>query len=356
MSLNPPPASTPPRRSVPFALFAVIVLVTAGVAVAATTVYFELRPTSRSSGPGDVTVVDDLGRTVTVPLNASRIVVLAPSVMDIVYRLGLRDRVVGIGCTVGITGGMANEYSPNQTTLWNLSSSLCVTDYPSLDTSGVALLNPQIVLASTITSVSDVNTLVSTYGLPVVILAPSTLEGIVGDVRLLAEMFPSSGSLATSLEASLELTLTDATNFDTNLSDNGTPIPSVLLTYYFYPGEYYTYGPGTFGQSLVDLSGGASISAGLPLEYAGLNASAVLLDQPQVILFGTSWNDPYLVSGQTPAVWASQAPYWSQLNGTKIPVDETLLTEADPTMILALPWILHDLHPTLVSVPPGYPP
>jgi len=182
------------------------------------------------------------------------------------------------------------------------------------------------------------------------------MEGIVGDVRLMAGMFPASAARATALESTLEGALVNATNFVNGLSTNGTPIPSVLITYGFYSGEYYTYGPGTFGQSIVDLAGGASIAAGLPLEYAGLNASAVLLDQPTVVLYGTSWNDPYLVAGQTPSVWTSTAPYWSELNGTKVPVDVTLVTEADPTMVLALPWFLHYLHPTLVPAPSALPP
>jgi iron complex transport system substrate-binding protein len=352
MSLN---HSESGQASIPLALLVVAVLISAGVAIAGTVVYFDLRPGPAPQAPGlgsnRTTVVDDLGRTVAVPLNASRIVVLAPSVMDLVDRLGLRDRVVGIGCTIGDVGGMANEYSPNQTSLWDLSPSMCLTDYPSLDTAGVALLEPQLVLASTLTSVADVTTLSATYGLPVVLFAPSTMEGIVGDVRLMVTMFPASSVVGTSLEATLEGALVNATNFDAELSTNGTPIPSVLLTYGFYTGEYYTYGPGTFGQSIVDLAGGDSIAAGLPLEFAGLNASAVLLDQPQVLLYGTSWNDPYLVAGQTPSVWASSAPYWNQLNGSKIPIDVTLVTEPDPTMILALPWFLHYLHPTLVPAP-----
>jgi iron complex transport system substrate-binding protein len=328
----------------------VAILVTAGVAVAATAVALDLRPHS-----GHVTVVDDLGRQVNAPTNASRIVVLAPNVMDLVFRLGLRDRVVGIGCTVNEAGGMEDEYSPNQTVLWGLAPSMCITDFPSLDTERVAFLDPTVVLASTITSDADVTTLTDTYGIPTVILAPTTLGGIVGDVGLLAELFPVATAAATALETSLERTIVNASDFDANLSNGGTPIPSVFLTYGFYGGEYYTFGPGTFGQSLVDLAGGDSLSAGLPLQYAGINASVVLLDEPEVILYGTSWNDPYLVANQTPAVWAASAPYWSQLNGTKIPIDVTLLTEPDPSMVLALPWYLYYLHPTLAPRP-GTPP
>ena len=355
MALNPLP---PAASGVPKALLVVAVLVAAGIGTASTAVYYDLRPASAAPPGGTnatVTVVDDLGRVVTAPLNASRLVVLAPSVMDIVYRLGLRDRVVGIGCTTGIAGGIDNEYSPNQTVLWNLSAALCITDYPVLDTEKVAELDPGLVLASTITSASDAATLNETYHLPVVILAPSGLDGIVGDVGLVARLFPSVAATATVLEASLQQTLTNATTIDSNLSENNITIPSVFATYGFYSGTYYTFGPGTFGQSLVEYAGGASLSAGVPLEYYGLNASVVLVDQPAVILYGTSWNDPYLVAGQTPSVWNSSAPYWDQLNGTKVAVDVTLLTEAGPSMILALPWYLHDLHPTLVPAPTGPP-
>jgi iron complex transport system substrate-binding protein len=350
MPLNAGPVAP---AGIPRALLVVAVLVAAGFGTAGTAVYFELRgaPTV-PVGPLNVTVVDDLGRAVTAPLNASRLVVLTPSIMDIVYRLGLRDRVIGIGCTTSIEGGMANEYSPNQSALWNLSSSLCITDYPSLNTERVAELNPGVVLTSTITSASDVETLVSTYHLPVVILAPTSLEGIVGDVALVARLYPGVGSNATALEVALQQALYNATSVDASLSTDNASIPSVLVTYGFYEGTYYTYGPGTFGQSLVELAGGSSISAGVPLEYYGMNASVVLVDQPSVVLYGTSWNDPYLVAGQTPAVWASSAPYWSQLNGTKIPIDVTVLTEADPTMVLALPWFLHFLHPSIVPTPP----
>lgn len=340
-------ASSTAPLAVPTTLLVVVALVAAGLGAVVSAVYFGSMATA-SGGPHDITVVDDLARSVTAPQDPSRIVVLAPSVMDLVFRLGLRDRVVGVGCTTSLVGGIQNEYSPNQTTLWGLNASLCVADYPSVDTEQVAELDPGLVLASTLTSRNDADTLNQTYHLPVVFLAPRTLDGIVGDVGLLERLFPSTEARATDLEAALELSLYNATTFDSNLSTNNVSIPSVFLTYGFYGGSYYTYGPGTFGDSLIDIAGGSSLSAGVPLQYYGLNASVVLADQPTVILYGTSWNDPYLVAGQTPSVWASEAPYWSQLNGTKIPVDVTLLTEADPTMVLALPIFLHDLHPTLI--------
>lgn len=353
-----PSAAT--RRGIPGALVAIVVVIVAGAAIGGTAIYYQLHPVKNATtvqapskgkqGAGNVTVVDDEGRTVTAPADASRVVVLAPSIMDVVYRLGLRSSVVAVGCTPSLPGGIYDEYSPNQTALWGLSNSTCITDYPTLNTEGVALAEPQLVLAATITSEADINTLTSTYNLPVVILTPSTLEGIIGDVRIMAQLFPEAQNQSTALEAQLAHVISNVTAEDANLTNDQVPVQSVLLSYYFDSGGYYTYGPGTFGASLIDLAGGSNIAGSVPLSYDEMNATVVLNDQPQVVLYGTSWNDPDLVAGETPSVWPT-APYWSQLTGTKVAVEIELLSEPDPAMILALPWIQHVLYPTEVPAP-----
>jgi iron complex transport system substrate-binding protein len=370
MTLNPSSDARASPRIAP-AVFVVAMLVVAGVAIAGTAAYFELHPLrtttpaasppapppanhtpnpnpTKSTGPTTETIVDDLGRRLTVPLNASRIVVLAPSILDVVYRLGLRTDVVGIGCEPN-EYGLLSVYSPNQTSLWGLTSGLCINDYPTLNDQAVANDSPGLVLASTITSAADVTALTDTYGLPVVMLAPSGLQGIVGDVALVASMYPSNAK-AVPLEVALDDTLTNASNLDTNLSDNADPIPSVLLAYYFDTGGYYTYGPGTFGESLIELAGGSNVAGGAPLVYFEMNATVVLNDEPSVVIYGTSWNDPQLVSGETPQNWTT-APYWSQLNGSLHAIDVTVITEADPTMVLALPLLEYWLQPTLQTSP-----
>lgn len=372
MTLNSSSAARPAPPVAP-AVFVVAMLVVAGIAITGTAAYFELHPvhtntpaasttppaptpqnnstnpnSTKAKGPTQETVVDDLGRRATVPLNASRIVVLAPSILDIVYRLGLRADVVGLGCAP-TEYGLLSSFSPNQTSLWNLAPSMCINDFPTLDDQAIANDSPGLVLASTITSAADVTELTDTYGLPVVMLAPSGLQGIVGDVALVASMYPGNAK-AVTLEVSLDGALANASALDTNLSDNGDPIPSVLLSYYFDTGGYYTYGPGTFGESLIELAGGSNVAGNAPLTYFEMNATVVLNDEPAVVIYGTSWNDPQLVSGETVQNW-SAAPYWSQLNGSLHAIDVTVITEADPTMILALPLLEYWLQPTLQTSP-----
>lgn len=357
MSLNSTTGAPPtpaPRRTVPLSLLVVTTIIAAGIVIAGAAIYIELVPPKTSSSGPTVTVVDDLGRTVAVPLNPSRIVVLAPSVMDIVYRLGLRDRVVGVGCDAGIPGGLLNEYSPNQSALWNVTPGLCISDFPALDTDELLNRSPQLVLAPSYTSAADIEQISVSFHIPVVILSPTTVEGIVSDVELVGTIFPAVQVTATALVASLDQVLVSAENFDGNLSTNGVALPTVLLTYYYDSGGYYTYGPGTFGQSLIDTIGAVNVAGSSPLVYYELNGSVVLNDSPQYIVYGTSWNDPWLVENETPAQWASPsagAPYWSQLTGTKVALDVTLVSESDPTAIFALPTLLHALHPTLYPAP-----
>ncbi len=329
-----------------------MIVVAAALSVGGTAAYFETHPGPTATtvvGPNSTTVVDDLGSRVSVPLNPHRVVVLSPSIVDLLYRLGVRASIVGVGCDASIAGGIYNEYTPNQTALWDLSNASCIADFPSLNTEGVALLDPQVVFASPITSAYAVQQLESVYGIPVVVLAPPTLDGIVGDVRIVAEIYPEAGTAATALVQVLTGVLANASAYDANFSENSVPIPTVLLTYYFDSGGYYSYGPGTFGDSLISIAGGSNVAASSPLLYGELNATAVLTDQPQFVLYGTD-NDSFIVSGETPSVW-STAPYWGGLVGTKTAVDVTLVTEPDPSMILYLPALMHLLHPTLVPAP-----
>jgi ABC-type Fe3+-hydroxamate transport system substrate-binding protein len=106
---------------------------------------------------------------------------------------------------------------------------------------------------------------------------------------------------------------------------------------------YFSYGPGTFGTSLLELVGGASISAGATLSYPTLSGAQVLAANPAVIVCATG------PLGETLAQYA-QGPDWSQLAAVQLHrffgLDATLLTEADPTMILSgVPALLAILHP-----------
>lgn len=327
MTLNAPPV--PRGRAVSVTILAIVLLVVAGVSIAATAAYFELaRPPATASGPGSVTLVDDYGRSVSVPVDPHRVVAFGPNLVDSLVRLGLRSDLVGVDCSATTYGGLLGDYSANQTEIWNLTPSMCVQAFPSLDTEELLNESPDLIVATSVVSQSGLDEFSVTYGVPVVWLVPASLDGIVSDVRLLATIFPSS-TLASPLESALETTLAAASAAAANASaqPNAT-LPSVLLTYYVYPSAgYYTYGPGTFGDSLVVLAGGRNVAGGAGVPYPVLSGTDVLADNPAVIVYGTG------PLGEPLSSYA-QGPDWGSFNATKVPLDVTLFTEADPTMIL----------------------
>jgi iron complex transport system substrate-binding protein len=354
MSLNPTPDVPRPasRRAVPVSLVIVAVLIVAGVSVGGTAVYFELRPTPTSHSAANVThppvnVTDDLGRTVSVPVDPSRVVVLGPNVMDTMFLLGLRAHVVGVDCSNATLGGLEGDYTPAQVTLWNLTPSMCVLAYPQVSSADLLSLGPQVVLASTVLSIPGLESWSSTYGIPVVFFGPSTLGSVVYDVEMVTSIF-GADSTSVQLVQELQSALSQSSSFLNNLTNNGTTLRSVFMTYYpVAAGEpdagYYTFGPGSFGESLIELAGGVNVAGNATTSSPELSGTVVLYDNPSVVIYGTGFG-VNLTDYQQGPDWASIP---AVANGNVTGIDVTLMTEVDPTMVLSIAMLTHLLYPTL---------
>ncbi len=336
MSFTSPPPRPP--RTVPAALAIVIVLVVAGLAVAGTAAFFVLQPAAAPTpSQGTLSVTDDLGRNVTVPFDPARVAVLSPSVMDEVFRLGLRSHVVGVDCYATAFGGLAADYSPDQISAWNLTPSMCVQVGPTFVPEMLANLTPQLVLASTIVSLAAVEQITTQLGIPVVVLQPPTLSGILVDDSILGEIF-GKASVVSTLNGELARELYNASVLDQSVS-----YPYVLVTYSVDPQGYWTFGPGTFGLSMIELAGATSISANATVQYPELSGAEVLAANPHEVVYGTGFglNESAYQGG----------PEWSQLSavqaGNVSPIDSNWITEPDPTMILeGLPALIAAFHPS----------
>lgn len=325
MSLNGPSPS-PQATGVPLAWVVVIVLIVAGTGVAVTAAVVTPRP---GSTPGSVVVTDDLGRAVRVPYDPARVVAFGASVVDLLYRLGLRSHLVGVDCYASAFGGLGEDYSSDQIALWNLTPAMCVQVYPEFVPSMLANLTPTLVLSSTIVAVAEVEQLTGELGVPLLFLQPPSLSGILVDASLVGEVFGVTPR-ANALNAQLAAELYNATN----ATAAETVLPTVLLTYDVTstgpdPG-YWTYGPGTFGESLLELTGATSISANATTGYPELTPAQVLADEPQLIVYGTGFGLS-LSSYQAGPDWSE---FQAVKDGNVTGVDSNWLAEPDPTMIL----------------------
>lgn len=328
---------TPPKRGgarVPLAWLLAIAL----VASAALAIFAVATLTPSGSGSGPLTVVDDLGRTVHLQPDPARVVVLGPNIMDIMFRLGLSSHVVGVDCYNGTTlGALESDYTPSQIALWGLSASMCVEASPFLATTLVNL-TPDVVLASTIVSLAPLEQTTDLLGIPVIVLQPATLSGILLDDLVVGEIF-SEGSAVASLNAALGSELYNATS----ATASAASLPTALVTYYVDASGYSTFGPSSFGQSLVEFAGAIGVGANASTPYPVISAAQVLAAQPQWIVYATGFGLG-LSTYEAGPDWSS---FTAVQHGNVTGIDSTLLTEPDPTMILVgLPALLADFHPT----------
>lgn len=348
-SSTPPESTDAPRSGrrawLPTVVVSILLVAVVVVAALDLTVFAPHSTSSSSSGSGSVTVVDDAGRSVTVTGTPNRIIVLGPSVMDILFRLGLRADVVGVDGGSAAAGGVYDDYTPGQVDNWSLASLPVITWNPTLDVEAVLALNPDLIIAGSGFSLSQLESVQSTYGIPCLYLNPPTLAGIEYDVEITGEVTRTNAT-AQAINSEMEQALTvDATNVSYNI----TYVPSVFLTYYPDSEGYWTFGPGSFGNDLILDAGATSITANDTLANdEEVSGSYILAANATAIIVGTGF-------GLTVANY-TQSPDWSSfqavLAGHVFALNAIYLTEPDPTMVFGLSNLITLLHPELSGGPP----
>ncbi len=140
------------------------------------------------SSPG--TFTDDLGREVSIESIPQRIVSLAPSNTEILFALGLEDKLVGV--TRFCNYPEAAKDKPK------------IGGFSDVDIERTVALEPDLILATAIHDKTVIPAL-EKVGLTVFALAPDTLDEVLADITLVGKVTGRSQE-ASQLVASLEKT------------------------------------------------------------------------------------------------------------------------------------------------------
>ncbi len=342
-------AAAPSAKGASLAWLAVVAVVAASASAGGVALYYTVTAPGPAAcpgapAPGHLIVTDDLGRCVAVPFDPSRVAVLSPNIMDSMYRLGLRSHVVAVDCSPTAFGGLGGDYNATQISLWNLTPLACIQALPFV-LEDVANASPQLVFASTIISQEAVNDIQTGLGIPVVMLQPATLEGILADVTLLGEIF-GAGAAATALNSALSSELANVSA----VVNGTTSRPTAFVTYGPETGPsgnvsgYYTYGAGVFGTALVAAAGAVSITSSNPNPYPAIPLEQLASANPDVIVYANGtfgYNESAYAAS---VIWPSLT---AVMDNHVYGIDSNLLAEPDPTMILAgLPALVGFFHPS----------
>ena len=281
---------------------------------------------SETEAPESVSVVDDAGRTVEIVSSPQRIVSLAPSNTEILFALGLGDKVVGVtdfcdypeeAKSIEKVGGMEH----------NLEK--------------IVALNPDLVLAiggspAQVEKATEMEKL----GLAVLVLEPGDIEGIMANIELVGKATGAEKE-ASQLVAELRKRFDDIIARAKGAESSPTVFFELDAT---DPSKPYTPGPGSFIDALISLAGGSNIGASAKMQWAQLSTEEIIAQDPEVIVLGDA---NYGVTAEM----VKERPGWSVItavkNGAIYPIDDILISRPGPRIIDGLEALARIIHPEL---------
>lgn len=312
-----PTAATPPRA----ATSAVGATATRTGSPVAATASARASATPRATSY-PLTITDDAGRAVTVARRPQRIVSLAPSNTELLFALGLADRVVGVD--------KYSNYPPEATQKPQIS------DYSSTNLEQVVATEPDLILAAGITS-RDVIAAFEGRGLTVVVLNPPTLDGVFGNISLLGQVADVSGNAA-KVRGDLEGRLATLT---ARLATASTK-PRVFFE--LDATQFFTVGPKSFIDDLIARAGGANIAADAATAYPKLSAEQIIAKNPEVIILSDEGYGATVESVGTRPGWAGIS---AVENSRVVGIDPDLTNRPGPRVLDALEQLARAIHPEL---------
>lgn len=238
----------------------------------APTVAPSVAPTAPSAAPTPapaesvLTITDALGRQVTLDGAPERIVSLAPSVTEILFAVGAGPQVVGVTkyCT----------YPPEADALPEIGG----FSTKSISLEAIVGLQPDLVVAGTASQQPIVEQL-EQLGLPVVVLAPQSIEEVYANIAqagYLTGHAEQGAAVVDQMRGRIEAVAVKVASLPAEAR------PTVFWEVTDEP--LMTVGPETFIGQLIDLVGATNSFADATEDYPQVNAETVLARDPQVIL------------------------------------------------------------------------
>lgn len=265
-------------------------------------------------------VVDEAGRTVTVPVKIERIVSLAPNLTEIVYAVGAGNRLVG-NTTFCDYPAAAKDVAKVGDTL-----------QPSIER--ILALRPQLVLVSTASQLEAFTKLLNEHQIAVYITNPGDLEGVFRSILSVGDLVNEPVAASDLVKRLRER------NDQVEQAVAGRPVVSVFFQLSGQP--LYTAGKTSFVTNLIQRAGGRSVTADVNEAWPRLSDEAALASRPEAIIM-LSRDSMGAAANTTVAAALKNSP--AALSGRVYQIDGALLTRPGPRLIDGLEQMAHALHP-----------
>jgi len=272
--------------------------------------------------PGSYT--DDMGREITIDEIPQRIVSHVPAITEILFALGLEERVVGVSdyCDypeeAKLKPSVGNYFNPSIENIVALDPDLVLTDGHSESIKGLDSL-----------------------GITFIVIDPKDIDGIIKDIELVGKV--------TDTEARAKKLIKEMEGDMSRVLNQVKDAPPVRVFYIIDATDLnnpWTAGPGSFADSLITMAGGQNIAAQAPGAWVQFSLEAVVASDPEIIILpakhGTAFTSPEVLKGH---------PAWREVTAVKQDriciIDGDLVDRPGPRIVQGLEKIAEIIHPEL---------
>lgn len=271
---------------------------------------------------------DMLGRQVSLKTAPQRIVSLAPSCTEIIAALGLQDKLVGI-----------TEHTDYPPEVLNLPK---VGSYVNLNLEAIAMLNPDLVIATEDGNPEEIVNSLQKLSIPVYVLKLRTYETIQDSIFSLGKF------LGRQKEAEIVVENMKSVAACISGKTNGAKRFSVLWVYDQYP--IVSAGRDTFTNELIQMAGGDSITGDVSISYPRLTIENVIARNPNVIVVTSM--DPSRDRKEREEWWNKWSMIDAVQNKRVYVMQSGLLDRPSPRIVYGLAQLARTFHPEIFSGDP----
>ncbi|MBU3950395.1 MAG: cobalamin-binding protein [Proteobacteria bacterium] len=276
-----------------------------------------------SAWSGTRTVIDQVGRSVTIPSNPQRIVALAPSITEIVFALGQEHRLKGV-----------TQFSDFPAEAEKIA---IVGSYVNLDLEKIVALKPDLCIA--IKDGNSRNTVqqLESLNIPVYAVNPKNIESVmetVVEIGKLLGVHEKAKSLVDNMYARTER------------------VNALVLKTKYRPRVFFqigiapivSVGAHTFIHELITRAGGQNLTEG-PIPYPRYSREQVLGMAPEVFIITSMARGE--IFEKVKADWSRWKDLPAVKNNRIYLVDSNILDRPTPRLVDGLEMLVKIIHPEL---------
>ena len=276
--------------------------------------YSQVGPESTVTGP---TIIDDLGRSVTVPEHPKRIVSMAAAATVTIYDIGAENLIVGVD-------QYSIDYVPEA------SEKICVGSCynPSLET--IVGLEPDLIIAWHYARISSLE-----ENIPIIYIDPRSIHDMLLTMKMIGFVVGRENEVAQVISG-IENRMAVIEKKIENISKENRP-----LVYYESGVVGRTVGPGTFTNEMIFVAGGINIASDESDKYPLLSSEPIILENPDVIVVVSHGADVEEIKNRAG---------WQEIDAVKknqVYKIESSWVSPTPRMILGLEQFAKWFHPNL---------